>query len=553
MRQGPRREGHLRDPAAPARADPGRAGEGGPRRSRCCGPWPRPGDPASRNALALALSEAGRQKEAYELLQKVLADDPGNAKALRAARPRSSCASGTGSRRATSRARRSSCKPGLPLAWNNLGVALYQLGQPGEALDAWQRAVDLKPDLWDALWNLGVKAARARPARSRPAPPWSASWPERRASGTRRTCEGAGDAAEVAVKTSPLIPRLPPPGRGARIGCLASARQGARATFPLPGTVEPRGRGCGPACSSSSSPPARPASPPSPKARPSSSSRSTPCAPTTCPAYGYTRRRDPGDRPPARATAILFEKAYTPDAADLSGALVAPHRRAARPCTACGTTWATGSTRQIARRAAVPAAAPQGAGLRHGRRRLGLRPAGQGRARRPASTSTRTASSSAPTRGLGGMQRPGSETLRLSLDWLRVASRTSRSSSSSTSTSRTPPTRRRSRSPPATPSRYDGEIAAADKIVGELLAALEGLERLRRGADRPPLRSRRRARRPWRGGARRPALRRGDPRPPAREAAGRQARGDRPSRSRPSSPTWCRPCSPCSACPCRRR
>src|SRR6185436_20597220 len=56
----------------------------------------------------------------------------------------------------------------LPLAWNNLGVALFQLGQPEAALDAWQQAVDLKPDLWDALWNLGLKAAdlgRAKQAR----------------------------------------------------------------------------------------------------------------------------------------------------------------------------------------------------------------------------------------------------------------------------------------------------------------------------------------------------------------------------------------------------
>ena len=38
-------------------------------------------------------------------------------------------------------------------------MAQYQLGQKSEALDAWQKAVDLKPDLWDALWNLGTKAA----------------------------------------------------------------------------------------------------------------------------------------------------------------------------------------------------------------------------------------------------------------------------------------------------------------------------------------------------------------------------------------------------------
>jgi cytochrome c-type biogenesis protein CcmH/NrfG len=37
-------------------------------------------------------------------------------------------------------------------------------------VDAWQRAVDLKPDLWDALWNLGIKAAEiGRPKQARAA------------------------------------------------------------------------------------------------------------------------------------------------------------------------------------------------------------------------------------------------------------------------------------------------------------------------------------------------------------------------------------------------
>jgi len=39
-------------------------------------------------------------------------------------------------------------------------VALFQLGDVPGALDAWQRAVELDPRLWDALWNLGVQASR---------------------------------------------------------------------------------------------------------------------------------------------------------------------------------------------------------------------------------------------------------------------------------------------------------------------------------------------------------------------------------------------------------
>ena len=43
--------------------------------------------------------------------------------------------------------------------------------RPGGALDAWQRAVELDPELWDALWNLGTRprsglgAGREGPAR----------------------------------------------------------------------------------------------------------------------------------------------------------------------------------------------------------------------------------------------------------------------------------------------------------------------------------------------------------------------------------------------------
>jgi tetratricopeptide (TPR) repeat protein len=132
-------------------------------------PMAATGEPRSRHALALVLSEAGRQKEAYEVLQKVLADDPNDARAfeqmglieLRLGRWQQA--------RDLSR-KAVDLRPTLPLAWNNLGVALYQAGQPADAVDAWQRAVDLKPDLWDALWNLGLKAAEiGRPKQARAA------------------------------------------------------------------------------------------------------------------------------------------------------------------------------------------------------------------------------------------------------------------------------------------------------------------------------------------------------------------------------------------------
>ncbi|HEY7216518.1 MAG TPA: sulfatase-like hydrolase/transferase, partial [Thermoanaerobaculia bacterium] len=89
------------------------------------------GDPQTLNAYALALSDAGRQKEAFEVLQRVLAADADDPKAYEQlglvelrlghwpqARDRSQ--------------RALELNRGLPLAWNNLGVALYQLDQKDE-------------------------------------------------------------------------------------------------------------------------------------------------------------------------------------------------------------------------------------------------------------------------------------------------------------------------------------------------------------------------------------------------------------------------------------
>jgi lipoprotein NlpI len=60
--------------------------------------------------------------------------------------------------------------PGLPIAWNTLGVALYRLEGPAAALDAWQHAVTLDGTQYDALYNLGLVAAEAgRPREARQA------------------------------------------------------------------------------------------------------------------------------------------------------------------------------------------------------------------------------------------------------------------------------------------------------------------------------------------------------------------------------------------------
>ena len=51
-----------------------------------------------------------------------------------------------------------------------LGIRDFDLELAAAALDAWQRAVDLQRDLWDALWNLGTQAQKAgRTAQARKA------------------------------------------------------------------------------------------------------------------------------------------------------------------------------------------------------------------------------------------------------------------------------------------------------------------------------------------------------------------------------------------------
>ena len=125
------------------------------------------GVPQFLEALAQALSDAGRQQEAADALQRALAIEPDDAAAyeeqamveLRRER-------WTAARASSERALR--LNEGLPRAWNDLGVALYRLGEPAGALDAWQRAVDLDGSLLDALWNLGTNAAgHGRPEQAR--------------------------------------------------------------------------------------------------------------------------------------------------------------------------------------------------------------------------------------------------------------------------------------------------------------------------------------------------------------------------------------------------
>jgi arylsulfatase A-like enzyme/Flp pilus assembly protein TadD len=116
------------------------------------------GGPQFLEALAQALSDAGRQQEAAAALGRALALAPDDAAAYEAQamvelrREHWAAARASGERALKLNDR-------LPRAWNDLGVALYRLGERAAALDAWQRAVDLDERQLDALWNLGTNAA----------------------------------------------------------------------------------------------------------------------------------------------------------------------------------------------------------------------------------------------------------------------------------------------------------------------------------------------------------------------------------------------------------
>ena len=125
------------------------------------------GGPQFLEALAQALSDAGRQQEAAEALRQALAIDPDDAAAYEEQAMVELRRERWGAARASSE-RALKLNDQLPRAWNDLGVALYKLGEAAAALDAWQRAVDLDGSLLDALWNLGTNAAgQGRPEQAR--------------------------------------------------------------------------------------------------------------------------------------------------------------------------------------------------------------------------------------------------------------------------------------------------------------------------------------------------------------------------------------------------
>jgi len=116
-------------------------------------------DPDTKNAIGIALADAGRLEEALGVFAGILARDPRDP----VARQNAGIAFLKGER--VNDAVRSldaalAINERLPLAWNARGVAKAKLGDFREASRSWERAAALDPRQFDALFNLGVTARR---------------------------------------------------------------------------------------------------------------------------------------------------------------------------------------------------------------------------------------------------------------------------------------------------------------------------------------------------------------------------------------------------------
>jgi len=109
------------------------------------------------NALGLILSEGGDQPQARRVLERVFQSDPRNPVAhqilaLVALREQDW-------NRARDEAQSAlKLNSSLPLAWNYLGTAMYNLRDPRQALEAWDKALALEPDNLDVLYNMSIVA-----------------------------------------------------------------------------------------------------------------------------------------------------------------------------------------------------------------------------------------------------------------------------------------------------------------------------------------------------------------------------------------------------------
>ncbi len=118
-------------------------------------PYRESEDPETINALGIALTDAGRAAEALPIFAARDRDRSGRRRGLPEHRHRAARSSTSPDEA------RKNLETALTLgkrhtrAWNALGVAWMQLGAPEKAIDAWEHCVELSPEQYDALYNIG--------------------------------------------------------------------------------------------------------------------------------------------------------------------------------------------------------------------------------------------------------------------------------------------------------------------------------------------------------------------------------------------------------------
>ena len=95
-------------------------------------------------------------------------------------------------------------------AWNALGVAWMRLGAPAKAIDAWAHCVELNPEQYDALYNIGRVAGQL------------GDWKKAPTGARALRRDGAGRRS-----TARTSPRCAPPGRHVPSRGLTEARPGS--------------------------------------------------------------------------------------------------------------------------------------------------------------------------------------------------------------------------------------------------------------------------------------------------------------------------------------
>lgn len=126
-------------------------------------------DPDALNVLGLVLAESGDHRRAKEVLLRSIEFDGRNPEA-RQNLALSSLHEGDWLQAEREARAAVALSAELPLAWNYLGIALFNQGREAEAIKAWQRSVELDPNDLDVLYNLATVLARFRsPAVARPA------------------------------------------------------------------------------------------------------------------------------------------------------------------------------------------------------------------------------------------------------------------------------------------------------------------------------------------------------------------------------------------------